>query len=501
VSADGLPRRIAEAARPDRDAIVTGRGTLAGSDLVRAIDAVRGRLAAGGVGPGDRVLVLLDNSVELVAAVVAAMASGALAVPLAPGSGRRRLARVVERTTPALALAAPGAPPVDGVRTVALALEPGPRHIRFDPDPGAARPVGDPAPDDTALLLLSSGATGDPKCVALRHAGVAWTAAALARAFGLGADHVELVIGPLAHSGAWQRAAATLAAGGCLVLYEGPVTIAGILETCERHGVRGFYTPPPLVRYLLDTEPVRVRDALSACRTIEVGSAPLAADELARLGDLLPHVRPFVHYGLTECSRGTVLDARAHPDKLHTVGRPLPGAEVAITDDRGMPLPAGAPGSIRLRGPQLAAGYWGEPGLTGERFASGFVRTGDVGRLDPDGFLTFVGREDDRITTAGYSFFPLEAEEELGPVADVRAYLIAGVADPRGVLGQVPWAFVVPSRPEAWGPDAFLRAARERLPPYMVPRRVVAVPELPLTGTGKPDRREAVRRWGRPDEE
>lgn len=106
--------------------------------------------------------------------------------------------------------------------------------------------------------------------------------------------------------------------------------------------------------------------------------------------------------------------------------------------------------------------------------------------------MKLLGRRDDRIESAGYSFFPAEVEAELGPVDGAEQYLIAGVPDPRGVLGEIPWAFVVAGEPASFSPGAFRRQARRMLPAYMVPRKVVVIPRLPLTASGKPDRRSAV---------
>ena len=368
-------------------------------------------------------------------------------------------------------------------------------HLRFSPRPTAAgggQPVLAERADRIGVIRYSSGSTGQPKGVPLRQGQLTWTAGTLASVFGLGPSHREIIIAPVTYSGAWGRVAATLYAGGCLVLSQGPLSVQGILEDIETYGATGFFTPPPLVRVLLASPPDTARRALSTCRSIEIGSAPFAARELEQFMDLVPGARVFVHYGLTECSRAVILDTRSHPDKLHTVGRPAPGVEVAIVDDDGRRLGNQQSGEILLRGPQRADSYWNRPELTRDRFVDGWLATGDYGKLDEDGFLTVVGRKDDRINSGGYSFFPAEVEAELGPIEGVGQYLIAGVPDPRGVLGQVPWAFVVPTDPESWSPRDFLRLARKRVPPHMVPRWVVRVPGLSLTSSGKPDRRGTV---------
>jgi long-chain acyl-CoA synthetase len=244
---------------------------------------------------------------------------------------------------------------------------------------------------------------------------------------------------------------------------------------------------------LLASPADKVRDGLQDCRAIEIGSAAINEDELQAFIALVPHTRVYVHYGLTECSRAAVLDAASYLDKLATVGRPLPGVEVKIVDVEGCTLHGRQNGQILLRGPQLTSGYWQQPELNQQRFVDGWLATGDYGFIDEAGFLTMLGRHDDMINCGGHCYFPDEVEQVLGTPPGIEQYLVAGVPDPRGVLQQVPWAFVVPVDADEWSPGEFLKQARTRLPAHMVPRQVVMVARLPLTPSGKPDRRETVK--------
>jgi acyl-CoA synthetase (AMP-forming)/AMP-acid ligase II len=382
-----------------------------------------------------------------------------------------------------------------GIATSRLSVDHGAAAVSFSPWPSPRTQRGAPPPvtaDCAALILFTSGSTGEPVGVTLKHRHLTWTARALAAAFELDADHRELIVAPLAHSGAWQRAAATLVGGGCVAFWNGLPSVVGILEEIERLEVTGFFTAPPLLRTILAAPRGVVGRGLRRCRSIEIGSAAVSPTELRLLLELAPGARVFVHYGLTECSRAAILDVRAHPDKLDTVGRCLPGVEVAIRDAEGRDLPRGRRGRICLRGPQAAESYWARPELERNRRGDAWLETKDHGALDAEGFLKFLGREDDMINSGGYSFFPAEVEMEIGVVENVAQYVVAGVADPRGILEQVPWAFVVPVDAERWHPRDFLSIARERLPAHMIPRRVVCVAELPLTASGKPDRRRAV---------
>ena len=476
-------------------ALVQNETALSYEALLARVAALAGRLGDLGLARGDRVLLLFPNSIDHVVAVLAVMARGGVAVPLDPETGAARLAHVIEETDPRLCLIPEGMEGPAALSSAAYSLD---ALLAEGRALSQSRGVLEtPAPrDEIAVIRYSSGSTGVPKGVPLSHGQILWTAATLARVYGLDERHKDYVIAPLSHSDGWQRTAMTLLAGGTAVLAEGPPSVPAILEDAGTHGITGFYLPPPLVRMLLKSPADRVRPALAACRTIETGSAPLSGAEIAALLALLPNARVFVHYGLTECSRALILDARAHPDKLETVGRPAPEVELRLSADDGAPAGAGQAGQILLRGPQQATSYWQRPGLTAARFPDGWLATGDYGMLDAEGFLTFLGRRDDLITSSGHHFFPAEVEAELGPFEDIAHYVIAGVPDPRGLVEEVPWAFVVPAAPETWSPQGFLSQARKRLPRYMVPRLVVAVPELPLTASGKPDRRRTVALYG-----
>ncbi len=484
----------------DAPALACGAHSLSHAALLAAADTLAEALAARGVAPGDRVRIELGNEPAHLVAVLGVQAARAIAVPLDPRAGARRRARIQQRTKAVLALVAQGAAAEAAeAPAAALGLD-GTAVVLGSVRCAAAPPSEAPAAGDPAVIRFTSGSTGEPRGALLDHAAPLAGARLLAEAFALEADHRELALAPLVHSGAWQRAAATLLAGGCVLLPEPASSLgpAALLDDLTRLGVHGCYAPPPLWRMLLRAPETRARTALAGKRTLEVGSAPIAAHELERLLELAPAARVHVHYGLTECTRATLLDVRARPDALGSVGRAAAGVELAVIGQDGAP---GAPGEIRVRGPQLARGYWDDEAATAERFRDGWLATGDIGQLDREGFLYFRGRLDDRIDCGGHGVYPAEIEAELGALPGVREWLVAGVPDPRGVLGEVPWLLAVPESPARFNPATLLALARRRLPSYMVPRRVLAVPSLPRSGPGKLDRRGAVELYARGSEE
>ncbi len=516
---DGLVGRSVTEGRGAAPALIDDGHVATYEGLSLLVRSCAEQLADRGIGHGDRVMMLLRNSTESVIGLLATTSLGAIAVPVIADAGPDRVAYVIENTAPSCCLVA------DGARVAATDI--GRPTLRMGLDRtrmtatlsgvGAGSVVGQcqsesstptatssesrstaVSPDDAAVVLFSSGTTGRPKGVLLTHRQLLATARTLADVFGIGPEHRELIVCPMCHSGGWQRVAATLWAGGRVVIPSGLLSVTAILEDVRRHGITGLFSPPPLLRYFLRASPAKVRSETAGMRSIEIGSASLAADELSALAGLFPTARVFYHYGLTECSRAFILDACAHPGKRHTVGTASPGVEAAVCDDHGNRLPAGQAGQIWLRGNRRADRYWNRPDLDRDCFRDGWLTTGDYGALDEDGFLTLRGRKDDMITSAGHHFFPAEVETELGPIDDVVQYVVAGISDPKGILGQVPWAFVVPADPETWSPQQFFRAARTRLAAHLVPRGVAVVPSIPLTPSGKPDRKRAIALFASP---
>jgi acyl-CoA synthetase (AMP-forming)/AMP-acid ligase II len=468
----------------DQPAFRSSARTWTYAELSRGLAALAAQLAEAGVGRGDRVLIRLPSGPEFVLAVLATSLAGGIAVPLSAAVSPERLAYVAELTRPSVALASAGAATPPGLWRMSVCLE----DLASQRAAVARHPQA--SPDDTAMVLFSSGSTGRPKGVSLTHKQLLCAARHLAGTYRFGAGHRELIVAPMCHSDGWQRAAASFYSGGVVAVSEGMLSVRGLLEDVRALGATGLFIPPPLVPFLVRTPLPVVAQAFASCRTVEIGSALFPSVVIQALSARMPGADLFLHYGLTECSRAVVLEVGAHADKLHTVGRPGDGVTLSVRDEAGRPVKANVTGQIFLCGPQQCTSYYGRPDLDAERFVDDWLATGDFGWVDREGFVTLLGRRDDMVTSGGHHFFPAEVETELGPVDGVADYIVAGVADPAGIMGQVLWAFVVPTDVVAFTPGRFVEAARRRLPPHMRPRRVVVVPELARSPSGKPDRRK-----------
>jgi long-chain acyl-CoA synthetase len=457
-------------------------------------------LRALGVRPGDRVVVVMANCPEVQVTYTAIWRAGAVATPaifLLPEPELRHiivhsgavavvttpefLAKVRAAAGPGVAVVVAGGPPGadgdggTGGRLVDLAeLE---SH-----EPGA---VVDRRDDDLAALLYTGGTTGRSKGVAISHENLWVTTAAVREVTHVPGVTRSLVPLPLAHAYGLMVTVVGMHATepGVTVLMRW-FDAASAVRLIEEHRVQSCALVPSMVAMLLD-QPLEDHD-LSSLRFVSCGAAPLSPALALEFERRVPSATVLEGYGCTESS--AVITAMPRDDRrLGTVGVPLPGVEVAVVDDDGRPRPPGDAGEIVVRGPNVTHGYWNDPEQTAATFRDGWLHTGDVGRLDADGYLTIVDRKKDLIIRGGFNVFPRDVEDVLLAHPAVAAAAVVGRPDRR--LGEEVVAFVT-LRPGATGsPDDLLAFARENLAATKYPREIRVVDAIPLTPVGKTNRR------------
>jgi malonyl-CoA/methylmalonyl-CoA synthetase len=467
VAAGTLPRAWAA-----RWAGAPGAPTLAGPDgawlsaagLEDRTRAVAARYAAAGLRPGDRLLVSATASVDLAVAHVAALRLGLVVVPVNTAFGAAEIGAVAAAADPALAvLDDPGRLP--GVPSTGVAVD----------LPGGPAPDLDVAgPDDTALLVFTSGTTGTPKGVPLSHGNLLATSAAIEVAWRWAPGDRLLLALPLFHvHGLGVGLHGTLLAGASAVILPRFGVDAVLDAIAAARATLMFGVPTMWVRLAASS---RVAE-LGALRLCVSGSAPLDPSTFAALeaGIGSPVIE---RYGMTET--GMLVSNPYDGDRrAGSVGLALPGVEVRLEEREGGGEPAG---EILVRGPNVFAGYRG--GVGADAFAAdGWFRTGDLGRADPDGYLRIVGRAKELIITGGFNVYPRDVEEVLRDHPGVADVAVVGVPDPE--WGERVVACVVASDAGATGAAALLAWAAERLAPYKRPREIRFVDELPRNAMGK----------------
>ncbi|HEY7281707.1 MAG TPA: AMP-binding protein [Actinomycetota bacterium] len=453
-----------------------------------------GGLVRLGVEPGERVLVMLTNGPEVGTVYQGAWRAGAAVTPVLFLLQPHEVARVVRQAEPSVIVAGQeflpavraaldGSPPPRAVVTMGPAGE---GEVAFD-DVRAADPLERPVPvgeDDLAALLFTGGTTGESKGVMLSHGNIAFDARQAAAAAEVRDGEVALTALPLAHSYGILVAAIGLFVRGRGVLHRWFEPL-GFLRAVTEHRVNRVAVVPTMLQYLLQA-PLEDHD-LSSLRYVASGAAALP-QEVAREWERRTGSRVLEGYGCTEAMSAVSVTRPSDPSRPGSVGRPIDGCRVRIVDDGGKGVGAGEPGEICVRGPNVMLGYWRQPDATEAAMAGGWLHTGDIGRLDGDGFLYVVERKKDLIIRGGINVYPRDVEEVL---AEHPSVAMAGVVGrPDELMGEEVVAFVV-RRGGAEATEADLLAfAAERLSKPKRPKEVRFVPQLPLTPVGKVNRRE-----------
>ena len=465
------------AAAPERPIVHDrGRWHTAG-DLDRRSRATAGRFARAGLGPGDRVVMSAATSYDLVVAHVAALRMGLVVVPVNGAYRAREIGAIVTDCEPAAAV-------VDSEARGATVheLAPGPVLV-VDPAVSALADGPEPeldacGPDDLALLCYTSGTTGAPKGAMLTHGNTLASCEALRLAWRWD-EHDRLVLAlPLFHvHGLGVGLHGTLLCGGSAVLLP-RFDADAVLDAARVHDATLFFGVPTMYARLA-ASPRAVE--LAALRLCVSGSAPLPASLHEQL-ETRAGVRVLERYGMTETimNVSNPYDGERRPG---TVGFPLPGVDVRLdTGEDGDDA-----GEILLRGPNVFPGYWRRENATRAAFTDGWFRSGDVGEVDADGYLSIVGRAKELIISGGFNVYPREVEDVL--LAHPAVAEVAVVGEPSDEWGELVVAVVVPTGEPPPEAELLAHAARD-LAPYKQPRRVRFVDALPRNALGKVLRHE-----------
>jgi amino acid adenylation domain-containing protein len=485
------------AAAPDRVAVVFAGSAVSYGELERRSGALAERLRRRGAGPEALVGVYAERSPAMVAALLAVLRTGGAYLPLDPELPAERLRFLVADAGLRAVLVTPGLEARAREALGAGGEGGGPELVTAAAEGPASK--APPAVDGghPAYVLYTSGSTGRPKGVVVCHRALG-NRLQYARAADLGPDDSFLQKTTIGFDVSILELFGPLVAGGRTVLPApgGTQDTAYLVDLIARERVTQTSFPPTLLTALLDEEGFRRLDSL---RLVVTGGETVPADLPDRFYRHLPGAVLLNRYGPTE----TTISVTSWPcppgarDRVLPIGRPTAATEVYALDRALQPVPVGVPGEVVLGGPGVARGYLARPGRTAAAFVphpfpapgrSGerVYRTGDLARLRPDGALEFVGRADDQIKIRGFRVELGEIEATLARQAGVRE--VAVVARGEGAAKTLA-AYAVPEPGAEVDPGALRAAAARALPPYMVPASVTVMAALPLTASGKVDRR------------
>ncbi|MCA2226389.1 long-chain-fatty-acid--CoA ligase [Nonomuraea aurantiaca] len=478
-------------------------------ELDERVDRLAHVLRTRGVEPGDRVMVMTFNRLEMVETFFACARLGAVCVPVnfrlhaeevsyqLADSGA--VVAVVESALAAtFAQACQDAPALRH----SLMVGPGDLHggmeayedaLRDAPASGIDVAVDLHAP---AFIMYTSGTTGRPKGAVLTHYNLLIQTMSRIAHTGLPSDcRVWLISTPLFHIGGLAALLSSVLLGAKTVIARsGRFDPAEIVDTLERERIGYCFLVPAQWQAIVDIPDIKDKD-LSALRIISWGAAPATKALLHRMIDTFPDAKLSSVFGQTECGAvSTMLRGEDALRKIGSVGTPLLNVEVRIVDERMNDVPQGQVGEIVYRGPSIMTGYWNKPAETAEAFAGGWFHSGDLVRQDEDGYIYVVDRLKDMIISGGENIYCAEVEEAIAAHPKVAEVAVVGVPDER--WGETPLAVVVsagaPGSPTA---EEIGQWCRARLAAYKVPRLVVVVTELPRNASGKVRKNELRERW------
>ncbi|MBT9568780.1 MAG: acyl--CoA ligase [Thiobacillus sp.] len=486
--------RDAAERRPGKQALVVGDTRYTYAQVLEAVDALAQGLSLAGIRQGEHVGVLLPNCAEFVVLLLAGARIGVVIVPQSMGVSPEALVSTFRTAGVRHLVAWSGATgnlgdlncPADCVRIVVGGGHPGWRAWQSVLEEGRARPAPAPLlPGELPYLMgLTSGSTGKPKPIVLSQQTKLLRAAAAAALYGVLDSDVILAATPLYHSLAQRLVLLPLTTGGTGVVME-HFTPATWIDAVHEHAVTFSIAVSSQLKQILK---VVIDDhvTLPSLRCLVSSSALLDDETKARL---LAHLHCEFHecYGASEIAIATNLSPQAAARKLGSVGQAIPDADVIILGEDGQPAPPEMPGEIVCRTSMLFSGYHAQPDTTNAAMWGDYFRTGDLGRMDDEGFLYFLGRIKDIIICGGVNIYPKDIEDVVSSHPAVKECAAIPLLNEQ--LGEVVGVVVAFHDPAA-SPEFrdLQRLCMQRLGDFQQPRRFFVVPALPRNALGKLDK-------------
>lgn len=500
-------------ATPDRTAVVCGPQRLTYAQFHACVSQLASGLRAMGFGPGDHIALSCPNTPHFPIAYHAILKLGGVVVPLNVLLKPREIAHHLQDSDAKALLVFEGTPELPMARMAREGCDAAastPQLIVMTLDPAAPSPVeraltlgqvihGQPASygthpsaaNDTAVILYTSGTTGQPKGAELTHLNMTMNAIASRDLVlplldgGVDARNTSLVTLPLFHSfGQTTLMNGGIAGGFTFVLLPRPDP-AAILKAFAHERISYWAAVPTMFWSLLQHARATGAGVAASAASLRVcisGGAPLPV-QLLRDFEQAFGVRVLEGYGLSETSPVATFNQVFLPSKPGTVGFPIAGCDVRVVDDNDQPVPAGTRGEVVIRGHNLMKGYYRRPEETAEALRGGWFHSGDIGVLDDDGFLAIVDRKKDLILRGGMNVYPREIEEVLLTHPAVALAAVVGVPDER--LGEDVKAYIVLKAGAQATADDIVAWSREQMAAYKYPRSVELRESLPMGATGK----------------
>jgi amino acid adenylation domain-containing protein len=503
---------------PGKTAIVCAGVRISYGELDAQADRFASMLADRGINRGDRVAVLLDNSIEAAIAIFGILKAGAIFIVVSQTIKADKLKFILDDSAACALVTQPVflelLRDIDNKVSsldflVSCSRDPMPSELETpvvifdleDATPPARLSRRSQIDVDVAALIYTSGSTGFPKGVTVSHRNVISAATSITEYLQNVDDDIIINVLPFSFDYGLYQLLMTVKVGATLVLEKSFAYPFKIIQRVHEERVTGFPGVPTIFAVLLQMTDLDT-SLLESVRYVTNTAAALPPHHIDRLRSLFKNARLFSMYGLTECKRVSYLPPEELDSRPTSVGRGMPNTEIFVVDEEGRRVPPGVVGELVVRGSNVMLGYWNRPEETAEVIRPGrypwerVLHTGDLFRMDQEGFFYFVARKDEIIKSRGEKVSPAEVERIIHELDEVLEVAVIGVPDP--ILGEALKALVVCSSGCTVTERDVITHCSRRLESFMVPKEVEFRDSLPKTSSGKIARREVASQGGHP---
>ncbi|HZG73722.1 MAG TPA: long-chain fatty acid--CoA ligase [Chondromyces sp.] len=471
---------------PSRLAVGWETGAYTYKEFNYLIEKLSNAFLSAGIKPGDRVGIILFNCPEFLLAYYACMRMGAISVPINPVLTGRELGVILNDCTPVMIITNESVN--KKIETIQLSVEPimlntnRPDSFRYFLNSGDDKPIMIKRVTDDSTIIYTSGTTGIPKGAVLTYRNLYSNAKEFAEGMGMTGQEKTLIVAPVFHSAALTCCLnATFYSGGYNYLLERWTSSSHTLLTMEKEEISFFFGPPTMYTYIL-ADP-KLENYRMKLRMAFTGAAALPEEIFNQWKDKFG-MEIVEGYGLSETSPVVTYNPPDGIKKPGSIGLPIKDVALKIIDDEGNDVQVGQAGELCVKGPNVMRGYWNRPEENKRSFIDGWFRTGDIAKMDRDGYYYIVDRKKDMIIRSGFKIYPREIEEVLYQHPNVLEAAVIGTPDRE--RGEVVQAVLTikddQNKPAASELKDF---CRKKLASYKVPSSFIIVDELPKTGSGK----------------
>lgn len=474
---------------PDKYAICFRNEQVTYQELKERVERAAHNLKKAGVCKGSRVLLTAVSKPEYVIGLLAIQFVGAIAVPVDKNAKNESIIALAEAVKPVLMLSdtqsMPDILPMHSLKKLSD-VENGTEEITYQL----------PEKDDILELLFTTGTTGRPKGAILTRKCIYANMHNTWHGIGMKESDVVLLPLPLNHSFGMRVLRATLYIGATVVLQNGFAFAREIEGNIDKYNCTALVSVPASMEVILGQMQDKAPEILGKLRYIEISAGALSGRLRKKIPEMLPNTELHNTWGSTESGGAVFLNVGENPDKIGSIGRPLPHISIKVLDQNNQEIvnsDSTHAGRMAIKGDMQMAGYWDMPEQTADAIQDGWLVTNDLVYLDVDGFVYMLGRADDIINVGGEKVSPVEVENVASEYGGIKECACIGVKDTEGVLGQIPILYLVPF--SSYSEEACIHFLTERLEKYKIPQKFVFIDELPRNRMKKLDRKALYTRW------